>query len=84
MRWKAVTPLLQVPWNGERGRPLLDNMHLYSQSSHSSGQTWGALDHLVRSLLSRVETMRTHLYYYRGFTYKDTPQSTTFCASLPT
>ena len=49
MCWKAVTSLLQVPGNGERGRPLLNNMHLYSHNSHSR-RTWRILGHPVRSL----------------------------------
>jgi hypothetical protein len=53
MRWKVVKALLQVPWNGERGRRLLDNIHIYSHNSHDSGRTWRALGHLVRSHLSR-------------------------------
>jgi hypothetical protein len=45
MRWEVVTSLLQVPWNGERARRLLDNIH-----SNNSRRTWLALGHLVRSL----------------------------------
>jgi hypothetical protein len=52
MRWKAVTSLVRVPWNGERGRQLLDNIHQYSHSFHHSGRTWRAC-HLVRGLFPR-------------------------------
>ncbi len=45
MRWEVVTSLLQVPWNGERGRRLLDNIY-----SHNSRRTSLSLGHLVRSL----------------------------------
>ena len=54
MGWEVVTSLLQVPWNGERGRQLLDNIYLRSHSPLLSGRTWraGLVDHLVRSLRS--------------------------------
>jgi hypothetical protein len=53
MRWRVVTALLQAPWNGVRGRRLLDNIHLYSHNFHDSGRTWRAVGHQVRSHLSR-------------------------------
>ena len=48
MGWEVDTSLLRVPWNGERGRQLLDNYHTLH-----SGRTWRALGHLVRSILLR-------------------------------
>jgi hypothetical protein len=53
MRWEVVTSLLQVPWNGERGRQLLDNIYLRNHNPLHSGRTWRALGHLVRSVHPR-------------------------------
>jgi len=35
MRWKGITPFLRVPWDGERGRRLLDTNHNFHQSRSS-------------------------------------------------
>ncbi len=48
MRWEVATSLLQVPWNGERGRQLLDDIYLRRRS-------------LINELLLRCEEKYKHL-----------------------
>ena len=37
VRWEVVTSLLQVPWNGERGRQGLHNIYLSNHKSPHPG-----------------------------------------------
>jgi hypothetical protein len=57
MRWKVITPLLRVPWDGERGRRLLDTNHNF----HQRGRTWAPLACLVSGPFLRHHAALTYL-----------------------